>query len=320
MTCEKKVEEELKKKARELGFDVFGICEAQAPPHREYFLRWIALGYQAGMKYMERTKEKRADIQKVMPGVQSILVGGINYYPCAEQPPALPYGRVARYALGKDYHIVLREKWEKIAQYLKSFFPSLQYKIMVDSGPILERDYATLAGLGFIGKNTCLINPGLGSWLFLSEMLVNERLIPDAPFEGHLCGKCRRCIEACPTGALLQPWVLDAGKCISYWTIEHKGDFPSGIEKLVGNWLFGCDICQEVCPWNRKSPPTSEQEFFPHTVSHYLPLPEAEMEESVFRARFRESPIKRVKWQGWMRNLEAVKKNSGKSLSPSSLK
>ncbi|MHA2610545.1 MAG: tRNA epoxyqueuosine(34) reductase QueG [bacterium JZ-2024 1] len=314
------MEEKIKEKARELGFDILGICEAQSPPHYEQFLRWIALGYHAGMEYMERTKEKRVDVKLVMPGVESILVGGINYYSGEEKLPEQPFGRIARYAVGRDYHLVLREKWEKLAEYMTPLFPALQYKILVDSGPILERDYASLAGLGFIGKNTCLIHPRLGSWLFLGVMLVNVKLTPDAPFAGHLCGTCRRCIDACPTGAIREPWVLDANKCISYWTIEHKGDFEENVEKMVGNWLFGCDICQEVCPWNRKSPPTSEAAFLPHTVSHYLPLSEAEMEEPVFRVKFRESPIKRVKWRGWMRNLKAVKKNAGESLSPSSLK
>ncbi len=309
MRARAEIWEAMKKEAHKLGFDALAVAPVKPLPHREEFFCWLALGYQAQMDYIERTKEKRADPAKIMPEAKSILVAVVNYLPPEEQPPEEPYGRIARYAVGKDYHRVLREKWEHLAHWLKKDFPELEYRIYVDTGPILEREIAMLAGLGFIGKNTCLIHPKLGSWLFISEMLVNVEIPPDAPFVGHLCGTCTRCIDTCPTQAIIQPWVLDARKCISYWTIEHKGDFPEEVIETLDNWLFGCDICQEVCPWNRKAPLTKEASFQPIGMNAYLPLSSSEMPEEVYREKFRKSAIRRVKWRDWVRNLKAVKQN-----------
>ncbi|MCS7264818.1 MAG: tRNA epoxyqueuosine(34) reductase QueG, partial [Armatimonadetes bacterium] len=256
----------VKQKAKELGFDLVGITTAFKPTTYEHFERWLDYGFHGTMAYMERRKFERADVSSIMPDAKSIIVAAISYFVPNEtsENSKESKGLVAKYAWGLDYHEVLLRKLEGLLDYLKALLGDwVKGKAYVDTGPILERDFALQAGLGWFGKNTCLINPKIGSHFFLGELIVNVPLMPDEPFTRSHCGKCVRCIVACPTGALVEPYQLDARLCISYLTIELRGSIPRELRPLIGSWIFGCDICQDVCPWNRKAKPTEEEAFKP---------------------------------------------------------
>ncbi len=234
--------------ALELGFDLCGVTTAEAPASFLAFERWIAKGHHGTMDYLVRSLALRSDPRSLMPSAQSIIALGLNYNQVLAVQPGEP--KIARYALGRDYHKVLRSKMKLLASRLQILDPTAEFRPCVDSAPILERDLAQRAGLGWFGKNTCLINTHRGSWFFIALMLTNLRLKPDAPAVGG-CGTCSACIEACPTGAIVYDddhWQVDARRCISYLTIEHKGP----IDARIGDWTFGCDICQEVCPFNQR--------------------------------------------------------------------
>ncbi|MCX7643017.1 MAG: tRNA epoxyqueuosine(34) reductase QueG [Armatimonadetes bacterium] len=295
----------VKEKGAELGFDLIGIAPVQRPPTFPHYDRWLAFGFHGTMTYMERRKAERADIRLLLPDAKAVIVGAVNYF-VPEEPtsdPSKPVGQVSRYAWGIDYHKVLLGKLEALLGYLKSLLGDwVRGKAYVDTGPILERDFAVQAGLGWIGKNTCLINPKLGSYLFLGELIVNVPLTPDEPFTRSHCGKCVRCVTACPTGALIAPYQLDARRCISYLTIELRGSIPRELRPLIGTWVFGCDICQDVCPWNRRAKPTGEEAFKPRAWASPKLLDLLQLSEEEFRERFKHSPIKRVKRSGLVRN------------------
>ncbi len=295
----------VKQRGSELGFDLIGITTPETPPTYPHFLRWLEKGFHGAMAYMERGKEKRGDLRLILPDVKSVIVAGISYFVPDERLPSAtrPTGKVARYAWGMDYHEALLRKLGALLDYLRALLGDwVKGKAYVDTGPILERDAAVRAGLGWIGKNTCLINPQLGSYLFLGELLVNVALAPDDPFERNHCGKCQRCLLACPTGAFVAPYQLDARKCISYLTIELRGSIPRELRPLIGTWVFGCDICQEVCPWNRKAKPTEEEAFKPCPWSAPELLELLALSEEEFRQRFKGSPLKRAKRSGLVRN------------------
>ena len=298
--------------ARALGFELVGIAPAQPPPHAESFLHWLAQGYAGAMEYLERTAHLRVNPAELLPDARSAVVVGLNYAPA--ELPETDY-RIARYALGDDYHQVIRAKLETLLSAIQAVAPGAQGRICVDSAPVLERDLAWLAGLGWYGKNTCLINTHRGSYFFLGVLLLTLELEYDTPAEGG-CGTCRLCLDACPTGALTEPYTLDARKCISYLTIELRDSIPESYRAPMGEWLFGCDICQEVCPFNRprahqplRAQPTQEPRLKPR------PLPRLHdiltMDESQFADRFRSSAIKRAKWRGLIRNALIVAGNKG---------
>jgi epoxyqueuosine reductase len=302
----------IKDYARALGFELVGIAPAQPPPHAESFLHWLAQGYAGAMEYLERTAHLRINPAELLPDARSAVVVGLNYAPA--ELPETDY-RIARYALGDDYHQVIRAKLETLLSAIQAVAPEAQGRICVDSAPVLERDLAWLAGLGWYGKNTCLINTHRGSYFFLGVLLLTLELEYDTPAEGG-CGTCRLCLDACPTGALTEPYVLDARKCISYLTIELRESIPESYRAPMGEWLFGCDICQEVCPFNRprahqplRAQPTQEPRLKPR------PLPRLHdiltMDESQFADRFRSSAIKRAKWRGLIRNALIVAGNKG---------
>jgi epoxyqueuosine reductase len=302
----------IKDYARALGFELVGIAPAQPPPHAESFLHWLAQGYAGAMEYLERTAHLRINPAELLPDARSAVVVGLNYAPA--ELPETDY-RIARYALGDDYHQVIRAKLETLLSAIQAVAPEAQGRICVDSAPVLERDLAWLAGLGWYGKNTCLINTQRGSYFFLGVLLLTLELEYDTPAEGG-CGTCRLCLDACPTGALTEPYVLDARKCISYLTIELRESIPESYRAPMGEWLFGCDICQEVCPFNRprahqplRAQPTQEPRLKPR------PLPRLHdiltMDESQFADRFRSSAIKRAKWRGLIRNALIVAGNKG---------
>jgi epoxyqueuosine reductase len=295
-----------------LGFELVGIAPAQPPPHAESFLHWLAQGYAGAMEYLERTAHLRVNPAELLPDARSAVVVGLNYAPA--ELPETDY-RIARYALGDDYHQVIRAKLETLLSAIQAVAPEAQGRICVDSAPVLERDLAWLAGLGWYGKNTCLINTHRGSYFFLGVLLLTLELEYDTPAEGG-CGTCRLCLDACPTGALTEPYTLDARKCISYLTIELRDSIPESYRAPMGEWLFGCDICQEVCPFNRprahqplRAQPTQEPRLKPR------PLPRLHdiltMDESQFADRFRSSAIKRAKWRGLIRNALIVAGNKG---------
>lgn len=246
--------EALKAFAHELGFTTAGVCRAVPPPHLEAYAQWLDKGYAGGMRYLRRHLPMKGDPGSLLPGVRSIVAVSLNYN--QPNPPRAGYPRIARYALGRDYHRVLRGKLKRLGRWIRDRYPGATCRPCVDSAPILERDYAQLAGLGWFGKNTMLIDSRRGSWFFIGLLLTTVDFEADAPAEGS-CGTCRQCVEACPTGAIVFEdgrWQVDARRCISYLTIEHRGDFTAEQEAMVGEWTFGCDVCQEVCPFNEPRP------------------------------------------------------------------
>jgi len=296
--------------ARELGFDSCRVTACAPPIHAGEFHDWLKEGAAGEMSYMERGEEKRRDPQKVLPGARSIVVLALNYFQGAV-PKAFgaATGRIARYAWGDDYHNVIAAKLDKIDNLLREF--GGEQKCYVDTGPILERDHAAQAGIGWHGKSTMLIDERLGTWFFLAEILTTLELSPD-PAARDRCGKCERCINACPTGAITAPHRLDARRCISYLTIELKGSIPLEFRPLIGNRIFGCDDCLDACPWNRFAKVSRESAFSAQrstigmALRDYLNLSDAE-----FRNLFRNSPIKRIKRRGFLRNVCVALGNVG---------
>ncbi|MFO3797403.1 MAG: tRNA epoxyqueuosine(34) reductase QueG, partial [Anaerolineales bacterium] len=242
------LEQHIKKEARRLGFDLAGITTPDPPPHFEAFLRWLEAGRHGEMAYlaMPRSLERRADPRRILPECRSIIVLAMRYP--ASRPPATPTcGQIASYAWGKDYHLVIEERLQALTEFIiAQIGHAVPYRYYTDTGPLLERDLAQRAGLGWIGKNGCLINPRYGSYFLLAEILLGLELAPDPPFPTDHCGHCTRCIQACPTHCILPDRTIDARRCLSYLTIENKGEIPEELRPQIGNWIFGCDICQEV--------------------------------------------------------------------------
>ena len=252
--------------AREAGFDLVGIATLGAATTGESYLAWLERGDHAGMDYMARERETRLDPRALLAGARSALVVGLRYAPVEEGGDGASaavdsiWPKVARYAHGRDYHRVLKERLRPISRRIEEEFPGAATRVCVDTAPLLERELAARAGLGAVGKNTMLLNPEFGSWFMLGEVLTTLDLAPDVPIS-DLCGSCRRCLDACPTGALPEPYRLDARSCLSYWTIEHRGEIDAAIRPHLADHLFGCDACQEACPWNGpRVPPVSDPE------------------------------------------------------------
>lgn len=303
--------------AGEVGFDSCRVTGCDAPIHGKEFSDWLREKAHGEMDYMQRGEEKRRDPHKILPGARSVIVLALNYFQGDEgRRPKNPSrtgsgasGRVARYAWGQDYHHLIEAKLRMIDQFLTNHGGS--QKCYVDTGPILERDYAARAGIGWHGKSTMLINEKLGTWFFLAEVLTTLRLPADEPARDR-CGSCDRCITACPTGAITAPYKLDARRCISYLTIELKGSIPTEFRTLIGDRIFGCDDCLEACPWNRFAQVSHETAFAARdsttrfSLREYLTLSEAQ-----FRMLFRDSPIKRIKRHGFLRNVCVALGNVG---------
>jgi epoxyqueuosine reductase len=299
--------------ARQLGFELAGIAPAAPSETRAAYEEWLAAGHAGEMHYLGRDPVRRADPRRVWPDTGSILVVGLNYR--SEEPSGTDdplRGQVARYAVGDDYHDVLVEKLKALLEWVTAETAgAVQGRYYVDTGPLLERDLARRAGLGWVGKNTMLLNRQQGSYFFLGALLLSVELPADDPVSAH-CGSCSACISACPTGALLSPYVLDARRCISYLTIELRGPIPRELRSLIGNWIFGCDLCQEVCPWNRKAAWSTEPAFQPRAALRTPELiPLLEMSQEEFSATFRRSPVKRTKRRGLLRNVCVALGNSG---------
>jgi epoxyqueuosine reductase len=297
--------------AREIGFDSCRIAACGSAPHVHEFRNWLDEGGHGEMSYMERGEEKRCDPQKVLPGARSIVVLALNYFqgdPKAGDTPAAT-GKIARYARGDDYHDLVANKLDKIDEFLRAF--DGQQKGYVDTGPVLERDHAAEAGIGWHGKSTMLIDERLGTWFFLAEVLTTLELPPDEPVPDR-CGTCERCIKACPTGAITAPHRLDARRCISYLTIELKGSIPLDLRPLIADRIFGCDDCLDACPWNRFARVSREAAFFARPSTVGIPLRDyLGLSDEDFRSLFRNSPIKRIKRRGFLRNVCVALGNVG---------
>jgi epoxyqueuosine reductase len=295
------------KYANDLGFDLVGFAPAdKLSSEAEHLSEWLGKKFNAGMSYMERNFEKRLDVKEILPSAKSVVSLGLNYYKDVSYMPGNDYGKISRYAAGKDYHLVVWEKLDILLSKLKFIYPMLEAVSYVDTGPVMDKAWAVRAGLGWLGKHTNVINKEKGSWFFIATVITNYDFIPSPAVE-DFCGTCTACLDACPTGALT-PYLLDANKCISYLTIENKGEISSEFEGKFEGWLFGCDICQDVCPWNQKFSTVSPiEEFEPGNIS--LSIGEIEkMESGEFKEKFNESPIKRAKLKGLKRNAEFLKR------------
>jgi epoxyqueuosine reductase len=298
--------EKIKEAAQQLGFALVGISPVMSPPHEESFARWLRRELAGELEYMRRTESLRRDPRRLVPWAKSVISVGMNYYTAFPRPPmsTQPNGWISRYAWGEDYHNLIKRRLESLLERIRIIHGTpVEGRPFVDGGPVLERDFAGVAGLGWIGKNTQLISPKKGSWFFLGELFVDLPLTYDRPLRDR-CGKCDLCLKACPTGAFVGPYVLDARRCISYLTIELKGFIPRHLRPLIGDHIFGCDICQEVCPYNVKAEPTTDQAYQPKTGLHAPQLiPLLSLDQEAFRIRFHGSPILRAKRRGLLRNV-----------------
>jgi len=299
--------ESIKKKAKELGFQKVGIAKAESTPKEKADLEsWLKQGRHATMEWIVKRKNERGDIHTYFPEARSIISVGINYYVGKDQSHILFDGKISNYAWGDDYHDVVKKRLFQLLGWIKESQPKIKGIVCVDTSPVMDKVWAHRAGLGWLGKHTNLITRDHGSWLFLGELILDIDLDYDAPFIDDLCGSCTACIDACPTQALNE-YQIDAGKCISYLTIEHRGDLPADQNNLHG-WVYGCDICQDVCPWNEKFSETSD-------ISEFKPRPEIlnwtnedwqNLDEDGFRKLFRGSAVKRTKYVGLKRNIENI--------------
>ncbi len=302
---------ELKTEARRLGFSLTGVCPAVSPDGIHRFDAWVAAGYAGEMHYLPNRAEAYTHPRHVLEGVRSIVMLAFDYRTVEPAAPQPGQGRVSRYAWGADYHDLIRQRLRSLSEFLLNESPDARVRAVIDTAPLLEREFAQLAGLGWIGKNTLLLNKRAGSWFFLAALLTDLQLAYDEPHEADHCGTCRACLDACPTDAFVDAYVLDARRCISYLTIENRGPIPRELRSGVGDWLFGCDVCQDVCPWNHDAPTTDEPSLQPLAGATAPELAELfTLDESQFRARFRHTPLWRPKRRGLLRNAAIVLGNA----------
>lgn len=302
----------LRAEAARLGFSLFGVTTPERPPHFETYRQWIEAGRHGEMHYLanEEAVEKRGDPKRILPECRSIIVAGLPYsnpvHPEVPSEGDQPLGRIAAYAWGDDYHEILIPRLKELIAFIRARTQAtVLARPYTDTGPILERDLAQRAGLGWFGKNTCLIHPKMGSYFLLAEILLDVPLPPDEPFTADHCGTCTRCITACPTGCIRPDRTIDATRCISYLTIENKGSIPRELRPLIGDWVFGCDICQMVCPWNRRfANQESDPAFAPRPG---IPRPslraDLHLTPQAFNRKFKNSPVRRAKRRGYLRNI-----------------
>jgi len=308
----KNLVQNIKRKAVDIGFGDIAICDAEPlQPAGKLLQQWIDQRYHGTMTSMARTAWERANPRSFFPEAQSIIVTTLNYYRSGEpilRPPE--QGNISLYARGRDYHKVMRKKLKELLSYIQSIAPEAKGRVCVDSFPLMEKPLAVKAGLGWIGKHTNLIIKQKGSYFFLGEILLSLPLPPDNSFTADHCGNCNRCQVACPTNALEQPYILDSRKCISYLTIEHHGAIDADLQKGMENWVFGCDICQAVCPWNRFSTPTGENDFHSRIPERWFSLhQQLAMSEDEFQTLFRGTPVKRAGYKNFIRNVKIASRN-----------
>jgi epoxyqueuosine reductase len=298
----------LKERAAGLGFSLCGVSPAVPPPGLARFEEWLGAGYAGQMRYLADRRDAYRDPRMVLEGARSIVMLAMNYRRAAPIEPGPGEGRISRYAWGDaDYHDLIRDRLHRLGEQLREQRPNAQIRGVVDTAPLLEREFAQLAGLGWVAKNTLLINREQGSWFFLAALLTDLALAYDAALETDHCGSCRACLDACPTNAFPQPYVLDASRCISYLTIELRESVPHELRSEMGDWLFGCDVCQDVCPWNSRAPQSSEVAFEPRADNNPVDLIGLfDLDDAAFRQRFRTTPLWRAKRRGVLRNAAIV--------------
>lgn len=297
--------QKIKQKASELGFMFCGISEADFLENEATHLeKWLNAGFHGQMGYMENHFDKRLDPRILVPGAKSVISLLYNYFP--EKHQRTDSFKISKYAYGKDYHFVIKDKLRALLSWIQQEIGEVDGRVFVDSAPVLERAWAAKSGLGWIGKNSMLLTKQVGSYYFISELIIDLALTPDSPTTDH-CGSCRACMDACPTQAIVSEKVVNAEKCISYASIELKSEIPSFFNEKMEDWMFGCDICQDVCPWNRFSKPHREPEFHPNdAVLNYSKQEWTELTHELFNEIFRKSPVKRTKYAGLMRNIEKI--------------
>lgn len=302
-TSTEQLTDQLKAEALRLGFTQAGVCPAVTPQGLSHFDQWLSAGYAGEMHYLADRRAAYEHPRHVLDGVRSVLMLTLNYR--TFEPTATPagHGRISRYSCGTDYHDVIHERLAELSDWLRLQRPEAMVRGVVDTAPLMEREFAQLAGLGWIGKNTLLLNRTMGSWFFLAALLTDIELHYDAPQETDHCGACTACLDACPTDAFAAPYVLDSRRCISYLTIELKGSVPHELRPGLDDWLFGCDICQEVCPWNHRAPLSNDAAFEPLLGAGTLDLAGLfKLDDEAFRRRFRHTPLWRPKRRGILRN------------------
>ena len=302
----------VKAKATALGFDLVGIAPAGPSTHADYLCRWLAAGRHGEMAYLADRADERLDPAVYFPGVRTAVCVAVNYRtPLADPPPGVN-GRVARYALGDDYHDVIKPRLYDLADWLREAVPGCRTRCGVDTVPVMEKELAARGGVGWMGKNTCVIHPAVGSFLLLGEVLTTLDLPVDDPAVDR-CGSCTRCLDACPTAAITAPYQLDATRCISYLTIEHAGDIAADLQRHMGDWLYGCDVCQDVCPFNRRDVTTDDPALAPRFPSGTLPVDDVlSWSEDDYRRQMKRSAIKRVKLPVFQRNAGIARDNAGR--------
>lgn len=304
---------QIKDRARAVGFDLVGIARAQTSRRRDYLRRWLDEGRNGSMGYLAARFDERVNPSRYLPGAASIICVAMNYNVPVREAPETDHpaqGRIARYALGDDYHEIMKNRLYALADFIRQAAPEAQTRCAVDTAPVMEKELAARAGIGWMGKNTCLIHPRLGSWLLLGEVLTTLPLPADDAMADH-CGTCTRCIDACPTAAITAPYQLDARRCISYLTIEHREEIADDLKPAIGNWLYGCDICQEVCPHNRAAPTATDPALEPRFATGGLDVNEVmEWTDAQYRAKLKKSAMKRVKLPVLRRNAAIVARNA----------
>jgi len=301
---------ELKLFATAAGFDAVGVAPAFRAPHAEAFNEWLEQGFHASMDWLAHEPERRCSPELVLPGARSVIALGMNYYMPDPPPPEndAARGKIARYARGRDYHNLIPKRLRVFDEALAA--EGGRQRCFVDSGPILERDFAVLAGIAWHGKSTMALHPKLGTWFLLAAVITTLEIEAGAPMRDH-CGKCTRCIDACPTAAIVAPHQVDARRCISYWTIEHEGPLPDWIRPLLGDRIFGCDDCLDACPWNRFATTSREASFAGRPASQWPLRDYLALDEEAFRKLFEGSPIRRAGRQGFLRNVCTAIGNAG---------
>jgi len=309
------ISKSIKEKALEIGFDLVGISSVGSFPENQFYKEWLARGFAGEMKYMEKEPEKREKVSGVLPEAKAVICCGLNYntdYPYSIRENDGRKGWISRYAWGDDYHKVIKDKLLLLLEFIKRISTEeTKARIYVDTGPVLDRVYGRYSGMGWFGKNTCIINQKIGSWIFIGEIVTNLELECDNPVTDR-CGTCTRCIDSCPTGAILEPYVLDSRLCISYLTIELQEKISVELRDRIGNNVFGCDICQDVCPWNRKAKATNESSFQPRDGLYNPELSSlVKLSDEDFRRIFKGNPVKRARRKGFLKNILVVMGNSG---------
>ena len=310
-----KLTQQVKALARDMGFAPVGITSADPPGHWEAYRSWVDKGYAGEMGYLKRDLDRRADPGTLVQGARSIVCVGLNYLPePSREQTDEPTGRIACYARGDDYHEAMKSRLIDLQKQITTLSPGTEGRAYVDTGPVLERDYAARAGLGWFGKHTNLIEKRTGSWFFIGELILTTDLQPDPPATDH-CGTCTKCIDACPTDAITEPYVLDSNRCISYLTIELKGAIPRDLRSGMADWVYGCDICQDVCPWNEKHARPTPDPIFQSRPGFERPRLRdlLALDQDEFSRMFKKSPIKRTKRRGLLRNAAVVLGNIGDS-------